>query len=151
MGLISQATGAVYIRDSKPNGSDFSSALQARTSDPFSLEETPAARIAQGKPKSTGLGAAGFLSLHRTGQSFGLFQPNGTEVAKKGPGWRGVGGRQTSPRASPTRGSNTPNRRSADFIRPKGPCGTLFQLKIQFCLHKRPLGDDLLLFPKRNI
>ena len=29
--------GAIYIRDSKPNGSDFSSALQARSSDPFSL------------------------------------------------------------------------------------------------------------------
>ena len=29
-----------------------------------------------------------------------------------------------------------------DFIRPKGPCGTLFRLKIQFDPPKRPLRDD---------
>ena len=40
--------------------------------------------------KAHTLGVAGFLSLHRTGQSFGLLKPNGTEVAKKGPGWREV-------------------------------------------------------------
>ena len=28
-----------------------------------------------------------------------------------------------------------------NFIRPKGPCGSLFQLKIQFYLPKRPLRD----------
>ena len=31
------------------------------------------------------------------------------------------------------------------------PCGTTFLLKIQFYPPKRPLRDDLLLFPKRNI
>ena len=58
------------------------------------------------KPKFTGtLGVAAFLSLHRTGQRFGLFKPNGTEVAKKGPGWRGVGGRNQSALTRPTQGS----------------------------------------------
>ena len=41
--------------------------------------------------------AAGFLSLSQTGQSFALFKPNGTEVSKKCPGRRGVGGRKPLP------------------------------------------------------
>ena len=43
------------------------------------------------------LGAAGFLRLSRTGQSFGLFKPNGTEVGKKCPRAEGVRGRKPPP------------------------------------------------------
>ena len=89
MGLISQATGAIYIGDFNPNGSDLSSAFQARSSDPFVLKFKGVQIRAKGHWT---LGAAAFLSLHRTGQRFGVFKPNGTEVAKKGPGRRGVGG-----------------------------------------------------------
>ena len=60
------------------------------------------------------VGVAGFLSLHRTGQRFGLFKPNGTEVAKKGPGWRGVGGRNLPPEVSYA--LTRPTQGSADFM-----------------------------------
>ena len=34
-----------------------------------------------------------------------------------------------------------------NFIRPKGPCGTLFRLKLQFCPPEKPLRDA---FPAQN-
>ena len=40
---------------------------------------------------------AGFLSLSQTGQSFGLFKPNGTGVAKKSPRAEGGRGEVNSP------------------------------------------------------
>ena len=57
---------------------------------------------------------AGFLSLSQTGQSFGLFKPNGTGVAKKSPRAEGGRGEVNSPLQ--LRCSNTQTTRVGGFF-----------------------------------
>ena len=61
--------GAIYIRDSKPNGSDFRSALQVRSSDPFRHQSTQIFKWAKRRPKYT---------RAPRGRIF-EFKPNGSE------------------------------------------------------------------------
>ena len=59
---------------------NLSSVLEVGSSDPFSLNF----KVSESEAKiQWTLGVAGFLGLSRTGQSFGLFKPNGTV-----PRWR---------------------------------------------------------------